>query len=173
MGVSGQLHPPAALCPGNSLLISTGQETGCSWSSSRCGGGINLYIFFLQVTTVDSTDFERTVPDQTPHCSTPEVIDLVGNENYNYNDCGESLLEASGGTSRVPRSQYKQQSVPASSRDINILSSAETSDDHTKRVLAAVENLYGQVEMLRKYMVLMEERLTLIEDKTKDIVSKH
>jgi hypothetical protein len=116
---------------------------------------------------------ERTVPDQTPHCSTPQVIDLVSSENYNYSDCGESPLEASGGTSRVPRGQYKQQSVPAS-HDVNISSSADTNDERTKHVLAAVENLCGQVEMLRKSMILMEERLTLIEDKTKDTVSsKH
>jgi hypothetical protein len=127
----------------------------------------------LQVTTVESDHLERNVPDQSSHCSKAEVIDLVGNENYEYNDCGESPLEASGGTSRVPRGQYKQQSVPASSHDINVSSSAETSDDRTKHVLAAVENLCGQVEMLRKSMVLMEERLTLIEDKAKDTVSKH
>lgn len=123
----------------------------------------------MQVTTVESAHLERTVPDQSSHCSTPEVIDLVSDENYNYNDSGESPLEASGGTSRVPRGQYKQPSVPASSHDLNISSSPETNDDRTKHVLAAVENLCGQVEMLRKSMVLMEERLTLIEDRTKGI----
>jgi hypothetical protein len=38
-------------------------------------------------------------------------------------------------------------------------------------MLAAVEKLCGQVEMLRKSIILMEERLTLIEDKTKVGVS--
>jgi hypothetical protein len=133
-----------------------------------------LYIFFLQVTTVESTHLERTVPGQTHHCRTPEVIDLVDSENYNYSDCGESPLEASGGASRVLRGQYKQQSVPASSSDINFSSSPETNDDPIEHMLVAVEDLRGQVEMLMKSMILMEERLTLIEDKTKGTAStKH
>jgi hypothetical protein len=123
------------------------------------------------VTTVESTHLERTVPDQTHHCRTPEVTDFVGSENDNNSDCDESPLEASGGTSRGPRGQYKQQSVPASSSDFNISSSPETNDDAIERVLVAVEDLRGQFEMLMKSMNVMEKRLTLIEDKTKGIVS--
>lgn len=128
------------------------------------------------MTTVESTPLEGTAPDQTPHCSTSEAADPVSNENYDYGDSGKSPSESNGGATRVPRGQYKEPSVPVSSCDIVISSSSssssrETSDDRIERVLAAVDSLCDQVTGLMKSMILMEERLTLIEDKTEGTFS--
>jgi hypothetical protein len=120
---------------------------------------------------------ERTDPNQIPQRNTPEVVDLVGSENRSdkHNAYGDSSLMAAGGTSSIPRGQYhKHLSVPTSSAcDINNSSLIQNSDESNKHVLVAVENLCSQVEMLRKSMVLMEKRLTLIEDKMDIVSSEH
>jgi hypothetical protein len=121
---------------------------------------------------------EATTPlDEIPHFNIPEVIDLASNDSDSpeqHNRYGEVLFEEAGRLNKMPAGQYKQDSIPLSSaRDINSTSPAD-SNECTKHVLAAVENLSAQVEMLRKSMVLMEERLTLVEEKTKHTVSsKH
>jgi len=112
-------------------------------------------------------------PTETSHYNIPEIIDLDSSEGDSpeqHNRYGETLFEQAGQLNQIPAGQYKQESMPlASAHSINSSSPAD-SNECTKQVLAAVENLSAQVEMLRKSMVLMEERLTLIEEKTKHTV---
>jgi hypothetical protein len=119
---------------------------------------------------------ERTHPDHSPHYSIPEVVDLASNDSDSpeeQNHYTEKLFEEDARLNRAPVGPYKQDSVPVSSaRAINSLPLADSSEC-SKHVLAAVENLSAQVEMLRKSMVLMEERLTLIEKTKHTVFSKH
>jgi hypothetical protein len=158
--------------PGHSQRSSSGE---CERTVTLC---VHSPTCFFQVTAVESIDLEeRTATNQIPSCNTPEVVDLVSKEKYTpdkYRDCGESPLEAAGGTSRIPEGQYKQHPGHPSACDIKNSSPADSNDESNKHMLATMEKLCGQVEMLRKSIILMEERLTLIEDKTRDFVSsKH
>jgi hypothetical protein len=117
---------------------------------------------------------DTTPPDGTSHYSIPEVIDLDSNDSESpeqHDRYSETQFEQAGRLSKMPAGQYKQQSTSLSSAHNSNSSSPADSNDCTKHVLAAVENLSAQVEMLRKSMVLMEERLTLIEEKKKHTVS--
>lgn len=132
---------------------------------------------FFQVTAVETVDVEEmSAPNWIPHRNMPEVVDLANDETKTpnqYNDCGGSTLQAAGGTSKIPEGQYKHPGCP-SVCGISDSSPADSSYEGTKDVVATVEKLCGQVEMLRKSIILIEERLALIEDKTKDTVSsKH
>jgi len=117
---------------------------------------------------------DTTPPGRTSHYDIPEVIDLDSNESDSpeqHNCYGETLFEQAGRLNKMPAGQCKQESMSLSSaHNINSSSPAD-SNECTKQVLAAVENLSAQVEMLRKSMVLMEERLTLIEENKKHTVS--
>jgi len=120
---------------------------------------------------------DTTPPDRTSHYNIPEIIDLDSSESDSpeqHNRYGETLFEQAGQLSKIPAGQYKQESISLSSAHNVNSSSPADSNECTKQVLAAVENLSAQVEMLRKFTVLLEERLTLIEEKTKHTVfSKH
>lgn len=120
---------------------------------------------------------DTTPPDGTSHYNVPEVIDLDSNDSDSpeqHHHYGETLFEQDGRLNKIPAVQCKQESMSLSSAHNIKSSSPADSNECTKQVLAAVENLSAQVEMLRKSMVLMEERLTLIEEKTKRTVfSKH
>lgn len=122
---------------------------------------------FFQESAIESIDLEeRTAPNQIPYCNTAETVDLVSEEDSSpdkYSDCVERHFKVAGRVSRIP----EHLGQPSSSCDTKNSSPADSNDKSTKQVL---EKLCGQVEMLRKSIVLMEERLTLIEDKTKDIV---
>jgi len=120
---------------------------------------------------------DTTPPDGTSHYNIPEIIDLDSNESDSpeqHNCYGETLFEQAGRLNKMPAGQCKQESMSLSSaHNINSSSPAD-SNECNKQVLAAVENISAQVGMLRKSVVLMEERLTLIEEKTKHTVfSKH
>jgi len=120
---------------------------------------------------------DTTPPDGTSHYNIPEIIDLDSNESDSpeQHDCyAETLFEQAGRLNKMAAGQCKQESMSLSSaHNINSSSPAD-SNECTKQVLAAVKDLSAQVEMLRKSVVLMEERLTLIEEKTKHTVfSKH
>ena len=120
---------------------------------------------------------EATPPDGTSHYSIPEIIDPDSSESDSpeqHSHYSEALFEQAGQLNKTPASQCKQESMSLSSAH-NINSSLPAdSNECTKHVLAAMENLSVQVEMMRKSMVLMEERLSLIEEKTKHSVSfKH
>jgi hypothetical protein len=116
---------------------------------------------------------DTTPPDETSHYDIPEVIDLDSNESDSpeqHDRYGETLFEHAGQLNKMPAGQRKQESMSPSAHNINSSSTAD-SNECTKQVLAAVENLSVQVEMLRRSMVLMEERLTRVEETTKHTVS--
>ncbi|KAJ4439632.1 hypothetical protein ANN_07760 [Periplaneta americana] len=124
---------------------------------------------------VESKDSERSniLLDTAANCNTSETQGIVRDENFNPNkykakdDHGDSPSLV---TVRAKYSKQKHHSIHTSSSDSSKshISPNQSTDGDNSQVLTTLENLCGQVETLRQTVLLMEQRLTILEDKVKD-----